>query len=495
MPHRDPLSFCASGSSVSPRPRPRARVLTRAAVACIGAALALGGCSSPSADTERPKHVIVISMDTARADHFGFLGSVNVRTPGLDALAAEGIVFTDYMTVVPTTLASHTTLFTGKYPHHHGTAGNGFVVNEQNEMLAETLQEAGFHTAGFAGSFALDKRFNFAQGFDHYDQEFDVLIGEMHIDQNQRLAEQVTDAAIAYLEEAGIPDRLFLFAHYFDPHAPYQAPPPFDAMYDPAGTRDLRQIPVIKRISYAGPEQMHGDIRRLAMQYASEISYSDEHVARLLDWLRQQGILDHALVVFTTDHGECLWEHGEEFDHGKTVYDATMRAACVMRLPGGELGGTRVDGLVANIDVLPTVLDLLGLAVPPGVDGEAIPLRSAAGGIGDRTRYGEAAKPSAPDETNPSWANIRKSRCVREGRYKLIMTPYLGTEELYDVLADPHELVNLLESPSQDIERLASDMRSKLLTWTNSAQPLLSEFDATQTEETIEKLRSLGYLN
>ena len=460
----------------------------------MGAALVLGACSGSSLDPGVPRHVVVISIDTARADHFGFLGSESVRTQGLDAFAREAIVFTDYMTVVPTTLASHTTLFTGKYPHHHGTPRNGFTINAANEMLAETLQEAGFHTAGFVGSFALDERFGFAQGFDHYDQESDIYVGDSGADQNQRLAEQVTDAAIAYLDEAGVPDRLFLFAHYFDPHAPYAAPPPFDTVYDPQGTHGLYPAEAIKRYQGFSPEQKERSIERLAMQYASEVSYTAHHVARLLDDLVSRGVLDQALVVVTTDHGECLWEHGEEFDHGRTVYQATMHAVCAMRLPGGELGGTRVDELVASIDVLPTILDVLGLDVPEGVDGESVPLRNLEAGIGERTRFGEATKPRSDAETDPRWANIRKARCIRDGRYKYVATPYLGTEEFYDVVADPRERENLLEAPTDEMLRVAGDMRVRLEAWTDSAQPLPSTFDSSQTEESIRRLRSLGYL-
>ncbi len=494
MSHSDSLSSGASGSAGSLRPRLRARAWAGAAAACLGAALALGGCSGPSLDPGVPRHVVVISIDTARADHFGFLGSEHVRTPGLDAFAREAIVFTDYMTVVPTTLASHTTLFTGKYPHHHGTPRNGFMINEANVMLAETLQEAGFHTAGFAGSFALDARFGFAQGFDHYDQDFDIYVGDNGVDQNQRLAEQVTDAALAYLDEAGVPDRLFLFAHYFDPHAPYSAPAPFDTAYDPQGTHGLYPPEAIKRYEGFSPEQKERGIRRLAMQYASEVSYTDHHVARLLDDLARRGLLDETLVVVTTDHGECLWEHGEEFDHGRTVYQATMHAVCAMRLPGGELGGTRVDELIAGIDVLPTILDLLDLELPAGVDGESVPLRSVGEGIAPRVRFGEATKPRSQAETDPRWTNIRKARCIRDGRHKYVWTPYLGTQELYDVVGDPRETTNLLEAPTDETLRLAADMRARLEAWTDSAQPLPSAFDSSQTEESIRRLRSLGYL-
>jgi len=466
-------------------------VLLAASPGCIGTKLPEGVA----------RHVVVISIDTARADHFGFMGSRMVRTPGLDRFAGESIVFTDYMTVVPTTLASHTSLFTGKYPLHHGTARNGFIVNDENVMLAEVLKSAGFRTAAFVGSFALDSRFGFAQGFDHYDEEFDILVGDRGADQNQRRAGQVTDAVIRYLDDAGVPDRLFLFAHYFDPHAPYAAPPPYDTMYDPLGSEGLLPALAVKRSPDLTADERREAIRRLAMAYASEISYTDEHVSRLLEDLRGRGILDDAVVVITSDHGECMWEHGEEFDHGRTVYQATMHALCVMRLPHGELGGTRVDELVANIDVMPTVLRLAGLEPPEGIDGEPIPLRPDEGGIRSRARFGEATKPRSSAETDPRWTNIRKARCIREGRYKFISTPYLGREEMYDVVADPRETKELLgaapdtSGPSDETLALAAEMRARLAAWTDSARPLPSRFDSSQTEESIRRLRSLGYLN
>jgi hypothetical protein len=165
------------------------RVLTGVAlISCLAA------CADRPAAEQAARHVVVISMDTARADHFGFLGNENRYTPRLDELAGESITLTDYLTVAPTTLASHTSLFTGRYPHHHGTPRNGFMVHRENEMLAELLKRIGFHTAGFAASFALSDRFDFAQGFDHYDERFDVLIGQPGVDQNQRSAADTTIA-------------------------------------------------------------------------------------------------------------------------------------------------------------------------------------------------------------------------------------------------------------------------------------------------------------
>jgi len=464
----------------------------RLPIAIVAAALlSFGACSRAPV---RPTHVIFISLDTARADHFGFMGSTKVATPGLDALSAESIVFTDYMTVAPTTLASHTSLFTGKYPHHHGTPRNGFMVNLQNDMLAEILKEAGYHTAGFAGSFALDARFDFAQGFDHYDQEFDIFARVDGTDQNQRRAEDVTDAVVSYLDRNGVPDRLFLFVHYFDPHSPYSAPPPFDTLYDPEGRDGLPEIKAIRKSPELTPPERERAASRMALQYDAEISYTDHHVGRLLEDLRSRGVLDDAIVVVTSDHGESMWEHEEEFTHGFFVYQSTMHALCLIRLPGGESGNTRVDGTVASIDLLPTVLERLGLPVPEGVDGEVIPLGRIDQGLPDRIRYGEATYPHRRVETDPRWTNMRKARCVREGPYKFIRTPYLGTAEIYDVLADPNEIRDMTRMRAAALVDTRRRLSEKLAAWSLSADPLPSHFDSSQQSETEARLRSLGYL-
>lgn len=462
-----------------------------AVVAVVVSVVCLASCSREPVGA---RHVIFISLDTARADHFGFMGNDWVRTPELDALAAESIVFSDYMAVIPSTLPSHVSLMTGKYPHHHGTPRNGFMVNGENTMLAEILREEGFRTVGFAASFSLSGRFGFAQGFNHYDEEFGVHIALGVADQEQRLAEDVTDAVIAHLDEQGVAERLFLFVHYFDPHLAYTAPAPFDTMYDPRGREDLPAVRYVKQSEYEDPELREEHARRHTLQYASEISYMDHHVGRLLDDLRRRGILDDAIVVVTSDHGESLWEHDEHFHHGFTVYQSTMHSVCTIRLPGGTNGGARSTDLVASIDVLPTVLDFLEIGAPDAVDGEAIPLAVVENGAGFRERFGEAAKPWQDVETDPLWTNIRKSRCVRSGSHKFIWTPYTADRELYDVADDPAEITDLMVGRTRPTDELARELMRKLEAWTDSAAPLPSRFEPTETDETVSKLRSLGYL-
>ena len=423
----------------------------------------------------------MISLDTTRADHFGFLGDVQVTTPQMDALAEESIVFTDFMTVAPTTLASHTSLFTGTYPHHHGTPRNGFMVNPENEMLPEILKAEGFHTAGFAGSFALDRRFDFAQGFDHYDQEFALLTDQDGVDQNQRSATQVTDAVLGYLDEGGVPDRLFLFAHYFDPHRPYDAPPEFVERYDPEPAGDLPPIEDLKPRGRYPPDDKARHAERHIRRYAAEISYMDAELGRLFDGLRERDVLDNALLIVTSDHGETFLEHSEQFDHGAEVYQTTIRAVGLIRLPGAELGGTRVEQPASNIDLLPTALQWLGLTIPDGVDGAPIDLDAPDAGS-PRRQFGQATKPVGDVEADQRWANMRKARFVRHGPFKFIQTPHRDTEELYHLLADPGERNDLLRDPTAQARALADELRQALESWAASAAPPAVHLRATAAQ-------------
>jgi len=207
-----------------------------AGTACGAFGWPLIGCGRHDyGDTAR--HVVLISLDTTRRDHIGCYQRSAVATPHIDRFAAEGLRCNNHLTPATTTLASHASMFTGKYPQNHGVPRNGFVLHRENPLLAEILGAAGFRTAGFLGSFALDSRFGIARGFEHYDQEFDIFFGEDGADQNQRRATAVTDAVDAYLDRARGADRRFLFVHYFDPHQPYDPPAEYAARYvSPSGT-------------------------------------------------------------------------------------------------------------------------------------------------------------------------------------------------------------------------------------------------------------------
>ncbi|MHC4158432.1 MAG: sulfatase [Planctomycetota bacterium] len=466
--------------------------LSRAGATATWALLPVG-CSKSDTSKRRSeysgpvRHVIIISLDTLRTDHLGCYGNNWIHTPRIDALAAESILFANYMTVVPTTLASHTTLFTGKYPHSHGTPRNGFMVNQDNVMLAEILKGADFDTIGIPGSFALDSRFSFSRGFDYYDENFDRLVGDQGAFQNERPAKSVTDTAIKYLDNNGIPRNLFLFAHYFDPHAPLTPSSPYNRIY-------VRNEAINDWIGQTqGQDNLFAKSAKVSL-YAGEVSYMDVHIGRLLDYLKNRGILDEAILILTSDHGENFWDHPTFWNHGWTVYQTTMDAVCMIRLPGGDKANMKVNQLLASIDILPTLLNYLGLAIPEAIDGEAINLTNSDISFPTRIRFGQATKPGDEVEIDPRWYNIHKARYVRDGNLKYIQTPYARTEELYDLSVDPYERNSLLKKPTPQIATIATELREKLQAWAESAHPLASRFEKSQREETVRRLKSLGYL-
>jgi arylsulfatase A-like enzyme len=447
----------------------------------------------------RARHVIFISLDTTRPDHIGCYGNPWISTPNLDRLAGESILFTQYMTVVPTTLPSHTSLFTGKYPHRHGNPQNGYMVNKENVMLAEILKGAGYKTLGFIGSFALDSRFDFAQGFDHYDQSYERFVGDGKLTEHERSASSVTQSVISHLKAWSSRQPLFLFAHYFDPHKPFDPPAPYDTMYRWEGAESVSSDKHIT-VNYPCPHALSDEHWQLSKQaalgYAGEISYMDHHLGKLLDYVQQKGILDDAILVVTSDHGENFWEHMPYFHHGTSTHQTSMHAVCMIRLPDAAHGGTIVNQPLSSIDILPTVLAYLHLPAPDGIDGRPFDLHNCAASIGDRVIYGQATltSPWKAPAVASGWQHANKARCVRSGNLVYMQAPFASSEELYDLSSDPYEQNNLLSTPSPRIASLVRELKQKLETWAASADPLESFPEKAQREETVEKLKALGYL-
>jgi arylsulfatase A-like enzyme len=453
---------------------------------------ALFGCPGARSQTDdQIRHVIFISLDTTRPDHIGCYGNDWARTPCLDQLARESVLLLNHRTVVSATLPSHLSLLTGNYPHTHGVVSNGYLVNPENLMMAEILEDAGFHTAGFLGSFALESRFHFDQGFDHFDEDFDVRVGTFGADQNQRSARMVTDAVINHLQGRGGEERLFLFIHYFDPHAPHTPPPPFDTMYGPDGATD---VPGAAPGDGGGPP-LGEKFNRARRSYAGEISYMDDQLGRLIDHLRESGILDRSMLVVTSDHGENIGEHGGMISHGWSTYGTEMDAVGLIRLPGAARAGMEITGLTASIDILPTVLDRLEMPAPPGIDGQRIELDNAAAPAPPRVRFGEAVRAPGNAEMPPAgWPNFAKMVCVWDGDFKFQMSLYRKDQALYDLSRDPHETRNLLRTGDPRWQHKAEELRRLLGVWNRAADPLPSRFDPEQLADTTRRLKALGYL-
>ena len=261
-------------------------------------ALLVAACNRtpPPADGH---HVVVISIDTLRADHLGCYGHPDVRSPRLDQLASQGALFEHAIAAAPTTLASHTSLLTGRWPHHHGVPRNGFVIDSSNLMLAEVLREAGYQTAAFIGGYPLKDEFAFDQGFETFDQEFPKKKGGRPVWGAQRDAELVDRAVFAWLDQASGDRPLFLFVHYFDVHPPYRTPAPWHDAYlegpDYGINGSLRDIRRLRTEVMEGRPAALRDSTVLHARYKAGISWTDHHVGVLLDGLEERGILDHQL--------------------------------------------------------------------------------------------------------------------------------------------------------------------------------------------------------
>lgn len=501
------------------------------------AALALGAlhCSCGSDSLGAPaageiRHVLLISLDTTRADHLGCYGDARGLTPNLDRLAARGVRFEAAMSPAPTTLAAHTSIFTGTYPQTHGVARNGFVVNPANETLAELFSEAGWATGAVLGSFALESRFGLDQGFDRFDENFDLQIGvtadrTLSRDQNQRQAGGVTTAALAQFAQVQ-DERSFHFVHYFDPHVPYEAPREFVERFGatgaPASARDsdieervvALQAPILgegvglSAVIGGGltPELLEGASGEpdeaslgLASLYAAEVAYLDAEVGRLLDGLESSGQLANTLIVLTGDHGETFWEHGDFWNHGLWLYQTTVHVPLIFVLPDGRGAGSQVSEPVSTIDVFPTLAELIELPLPERVEGVSLAGALAGRALAERALFACATQPYSQElavDGSGRWVNVLKPQAIRRGPWKYVIAPYIqgGYQQLFHLGRDPGETNNLLlGSPGPQAKQALVELRGILEAHWKSAAPLPSGFDSSQNEDTAQRLRDLGY--
>jgi arylsulfatase A-like enzyme len=441
------------------------------------------------------ENAVLISIDTLRADYLGAYGHPYVKTPHIDALAAEGVTFDRVVAPAPTTLVSHTSLMTGTYPHTHGVPNNANKVSDANRMLAEVLQEAGFRTAGLVGGFPLAPHTRFNQGFEHYRYVPGKPI-------RQQSGEQVTDAVLEWLDSRE-PGRFFLFVHYWDVHWPYEPPPPYDRMYGDETQRiagNKREINRTRRALRRGQPRAARRSEILKLRYAGEVSYVDAQIGRLIAGLRERDLLESSVVLLTADHGEAMDEHPAElWNHGNTLYDSVARIPLILRLPGGALAGSRRDWTLSAIDLMPTLLELLGQPPQAGVEGVSFAAALAEGTAPERGPvFAQATKPHRRRyERGRAWKNADKCRGVWEANWKLMHCPlrgrFGGLRELYDVSTDPGEQLDLLGSDDPVSREIGRRLADDLSAWSRRSDPLPTIVE--ESEEVIEELRALGYVD
>jgi arylsulfatase A-like enzyme/tetratricopeptide (TPR) repeat protein len=399
---------------------------------------------------DRDYNVILITVDTLRADKVGCYGDPRVKTPTMDAFAARGVRFERCFSQTPLTLPSHTTIMTGTLPLYHGVRDNGgFVVPSELVTLAEAYKQKGYDTAAFVAAYVLDSRWGLNQGFDTYFDKFDLSRFErIGLGEIQRPANEVIDEALGWLDQKKN-GKFFAWIHLYDPHTPYAPPEPFKSEYP--------QNP-----------------------YLGEIAFADSELGRLWDYLERNGLRDKLFLVFASDHGESLGEH-EETTHGFFIYQASLHVPLIVVTPFRKLQGVTSPQTVVLADIMPTLLEMSGIAVPAQVQGRSlVPSFFRPGAAGDRLAYSESFYP----RYHFGWSDLRS---VQDARYKLILAP---VPELYDLERDPGETKNLVYLEKKVFEDLSA--RAKAFTedaGRNGLKVDVSKID----EETREKLAALGY--
>jgi arylsulfatase A-like enzyme/Tfp pilus assembly protein PilF len=387
--------------------------------------------------------VILISIDTLRADHLPVYGYTKVKTPAIDALAGEGVVFEHAYAHSPQTLPSHAAILTGRLPFENGIRDNvGFALMADQATLPSLLKPKGYLTGGFVSAFVLRKETGIGLGFDRFDDSLPPTAPDVPMGMVQRAGPDTLAAAERWMSTLVSP-QFFLFFHIYEPHTPYTPPERF-AQYAP---------------------------------YDGEVAYSDEIVGQLLAWLKTKGWYDDATIVFLSDHGEGLGDHGE-LEHGLFVYDSTIRVPLIVKMPGGANAGRRVREPVQHVDLVPTVLDWLGIAPPKGLSGRSLrPLVDGTATRGDASVYSEAFY----GRYHFGWSELY---ALTDARYRFIKAP---KPEVYDLERDPGETRNLARERPQVVASARAEL-GRLLAGATIQSP------NQVSKEDLQRLQALGYV-
>ncbi len=430
----------------------RTKVLTGIFLAAASAPLLPAPKPHPAQAQSPP--VLLITVDTLRADRLGCYGAKRVKTPAMDSLAAEGIRFDPALAQVPITLPSHVVILSGTYPMTNGVRDfTSPGIPPSVGLISEAFERQGYATAAFVSAFVLDGTWGFRRGFQVYDDHFDPQQFETENPGNiQRRSAETVDRLLAWLRGRPAGKPFFVWLHLYDPHSPYDPPQPF-------------------RREYAGH------------LYDGEVAYTDSQLARVFGFLRDQGIYDRMWIVFLSDHGESLGEHGED-EHGFFIYNSTLRVPLIFKPPQGVAPPHVVEGPVGTIDVAPTLFDLLSFQDPLRRQFQGRSLASLVLGKGTAQERGVYSETFYPRDSF-GWSALRS---LSTRRFQFIEAP---RPELYDLAADPAEKRDLYGQRSAEAAALReqlSDLERRYATTATSVA------GAPLSAETVEKLKSLGYV-
>ena len=397
-------------------------------------------------------NILLITIDTTRADHLPAYGYKAVETPNLDALVKKGILFRECASTSPLTLPSHCSMMTGTYPTYHGVRINGnTALSPENLTLAEAYAENGYKTGAFIGAFVLDGRWGLNQGFQHYDDQFDLKkFKKLDLGLVQRPANEVMDAALTWLEtEKEKP--FFTWIHLYDPHSPYAPPEPYRSQYGSKGMTGL---------------------------YDGEIAFMDEQIGRSLTWLDKNDLRERTIIAVIGDHGEGLGEHGE-LTHGYFIYDYAVRVPFILSMPGRK--GLEIFSQVRSIDLYPTLLEASGISIPKQVQGTSLWNLINKKQSQNLYAYSESMAPSI----QYGWSPLLS---LRSAKYKYIDAP---RREFFDLEKDPGEQNNLHKEQSELAGEYDKSLK-RIVTETSAGAPAPNT--ANLDSETLERLAALGYV-
>ena len=387
--------------------------------------------------------VVIVSIDTLRADRLPAYGYRKTKTPHIDRLVADGVLFEQAYAHSPQTLPSHTSIFSGRLPFEHGVRDNiGFSVASGERLLQLILKDAGFATGGFVSAYVLRHQTGLSRGFDAYDDALPAASPDMPLGQVQRSGASTVTAATAWLDRQPS-SKVFLFVHIYEPHKPY-APPP----------------------RYAG-----GD------PYDGEVEHSDEIVGRLFAHLKQKKLYDSATIVLLSDHGEGLGDHGED-EHGIFLYRETIRVPLAIKLPRQRGAGGRVAAPVQHVDLMPTLLDLVGASQPADLAGRSLrPVLEQTGSLERAAIYSESLSP----RYHFGWSELY---ALTDERHRLIRAP---RDELYDIVQDPGERNSIAGERAQMRDGMRRALDSMI-----GGVPVGAPAAVSEAER--QKLAALGYV-
>jgi arylsulfatase A-like enzyme len=461
-------------------------LLALAMLACPGAQKpAPTPTPSPRAATET--NVLLVTIDTLRADHLGVYGYARNTSPHIDALAREGMVFDQAYTFWPKTRASFVMMHTGRRPSLNGYSKAHPVLLDFNPTIASALKDAGYATAALVDNANLSAANGYSKGFDSYRETWqDIPEVEREMDR----ARAITGGGVAFLRDASRRQPFFLWLHYVNPHAPYTPPAPYDTAFLDDTVAKTRQLPVVRGLKggIPAPWAVKGQDRLgyYVAQYDGEIAAADQEVGRVLEALRASPIAGHTLVILTSDHGESLGEHDYFFDHGADLFDPCLRVPLIVAAPGGRAG--RTSALASTLDLFPTVLDAVKRSYTPDLAGFSLLPAALGSTFEPRTRL------FAENDMNMS--------ATFDQRFKLVAEPVRDKRrlDLFDRESDPGETKNVSREKPEDLRvhlrELEIFFEKADREWART-RPLTEgkpEGERPQSKEACEQIKALGYL-